>query len=188
MRHIFMHGSAALAMVLAGCGGQAETASASSGDQRIEACGLATSSEVATILGAQSVDTSGRFNEHTYTSPTTYSASCTWVAEQGAVIAVIHYPVRSPVPSAAELASQLTDFIRSQDESDPSLAELYRTLEATPVSDLPAPAAGFSSTRLSPRASTMSSACPVKATWRRWMRSTTLPSRSRSAARRAARR
>jgi hypothetical protein len=139
-----MHGSAALALVLAGCGGQAETASGTGGDQRhIDACGLATPAEVAAIVGTPSADTAGGFSEHTYTSPTTYSASCAYMAEGEMVMVAIHYPVRGSVPSAAELASTVTAHIRSQEESDSVLAEIYRTLPVRPVTDLPAPAAEY---------------------------------------------
>jgi hypothetical protein len=144
MRNTLMHGSAALALALAGCGSQGETASPSRSDQqRIDACGLATPAEVATILGTPTVDTAGRFTEHTYTSPTTYSASCSYAAEGEAVMVVIHYPVRGSVPSAAELVSSVTDHIRSQEESDPAIADMYRQLHVTSVPELPAPAAEY---------------------------------------------
>lgn len=144
MRHTLMHGSTALALALAGCGSQGETASVSGSDQRrIDACGLATPAEVATIVGTQSVDTAGGFTEHTYTSPTTYSASCAYAAEGEMVMVVIHYPVRGSVPSTAELASSVTAHIRSQEETDPVLAETYRTLQVKPVPELPAPAAEY---------------------------------------------
>ncbi|HSJ63026.1 MAG TPA: hypothetical protein VK922_03870 [Gemmatimonadaceae bacterium] len=144
MRHTFRHGSAALALVLAACGGEAETASAGGGDRgRLDVCGLATPAEVATIVGAPSVDTSGKFTEHSHTSPPTYSASCFYAAEGAVVMVVVHYPVRGSVPSADELASSVTDHIRSQEESDPAIAEMYRRLQVTPVPELPAPAAEY---------------------------------------------
>ena len=142
-------GGAALALVLAGCGGDSDrpnaaSAGAASGGSpgRVEACDLVQQSELESITGAPVTSTKSDFDEQTHSTPVTYSARCMYLGEQ-LVTLIVHYPTPSRPASSAALASRLTEELRSQAESDPSTAELLRTAQVRPVEGLGFPTAAY---------------------------------------------
>jgi hypothetical protein len=136
-----------------GCGGgrdaaedaraDAGTAEAASRD-RVDACALVPKQEVATIVGGSIADASGDFSEHTYTKPVSFTASCRYMGER-AVMLGVNYPVPPRRGTSAQLASTISERLRSQaeGESDPGIAELYQSIEVRPVEGLAGPAAEY---------------------------------------------
>ena len=137
-------GAAALALVLWQCGGGddgARGASAAS-SRRVDACALVPKDEVETIVGASIASASGNFSEHTYTKPVSFTASCMYMGER-AVMLGVHYPVPQGRGTSEELASRITEQLRSAADDDPSIDELYKTTEVRPVAGLAGPAAEY---------------------------------------------
>lgn len=132
-------GIAALALVLWQCGGEDRTASASAA-RRVDACALAPKEEVAAIVGADVTEVKGDFQEHTYVKPVSYTSSCMYEGSSPVILA-IHYPSPQSRHTSEELASRITEQLRSQD--DPSLQEVYRGIQVRPVSGLAGPAAEY---------------------------------------------
>jgi hypothetical protein len=147
MRHTLTRNApVALALALSACGGGGEPAqSAERADdaERIDACALATPAEISTLAGAQYTTAEGRFDEHRYMKPRQYTAACMYTGGGGMVMVAVDYPSAGGASSSAELADRLTKYLRSQEESDSTIAELYRTTQVRAVDGLPVPAAEY---------------------------------------------
>lgn len=147
MRCTFARGTPiAVALALAGCGDGsqgAQTGELTGDNDRIDACALATPAEITTLAGAQYTKAEGRFDEHRYMKPVAYTASCMYTGSGTMVMVAVEYPSLGAATSSAELAERVTKFLRSQEESDSSIAELYRNTRVQAVDGLPVPAAEY---------------------------------------------
>jgi hypothetical protein len=135
-------GAAALALMLWQCGGGEDGATVAAAGQQVDACDLVPREEVAALVGVPVDSAEGRFNEHTYTDPVTYTASCMYTGGD-VVMLTVHYPVAEARGTSADLASRLTEWLHSSEEDDPSIEELYRSTEVRPVAGLAGPAAEY---------------------------------------------
>ncbi len=139
-------GPVALALLVARCGGTAErpdrAADVGGGGTRVEACDLVPKSDMEAIVGATVVKADGRFDEHTYTKPTSYTATCMYMGERAVVLGV-NYPNPQSQLSSAALAASVTEQLRSQETGDPATDEVFRATQVRPVEGLPGSAAAY---------------------------------------------
>ncbi|MGH7578959.1 MAG: hypothetical protein ACREM9_02215 [Gemmatimonadales bacterium] len=137
-------GTATLALVLWQCGGDTEAArSASAPPNRVDACELVPKQEVETIVGASIANASANFSEHTYTKPVSFTASCMYTGAKRAVMLWVDYPNPESRWTSEELASRISEQLRSDAEEEPSIKELYRSTEVRPVAGLAGAAAEY---------------------------------------------
>ncbi len=142
------------------CGGDAGAAAAEAGAQavKVNACELVPRQEVERLAGGTLTEVDGDFQEHTYTKPVNYTASCRYSGMRG-VMLVVNYPVPEIRQTSEQMAARIATQMRSDAEDDPSLREIYGNIEVRPVAGLDGPAAEYTilnQTNLELRAGTYS--------------------------------
>jgi hypothetical protein len=140
--------AAALLLALGACGGrdaggeEQDGPAAAASQERIDLCDLLPKAEIETIVGAAVANTSGNVSEHTYSKPVSYTSSCMYMGPRTVMLGVT-YPATSAHSSSKELASRVTEQLRSQVGSDTITDELFRTTQVRPVDGLAGPAAEY---------------------------------------------
>lgn len=126
---------AALTLIIAGCSGSEGAERAGTGgsnaSERLDVCALVPSADVATIVGTAVTKTQSDFSEQTYSKPATYTSSCMYLGDR-IVMLYVNYP-RATSLSSGELASRVTEQLRSEVGKDPSTDEVFRTTQVRPV-------------------------------------------------------